>query len=101
MPDATDDVIRLMAGKDLKLVWYHGTGIGRRSLDRLELQTMTARALNMTSMGFKGPALVPPEVLTELLQLKLVEKTSAPSDTSQSVFHLTEAGRARALTQPA
>ena len=97
MPDTSDDLIRQMTRKDLKLVWYHGTGAGRKSLDRLELQTMSARALNTTSMGFKGPTLVPRELLTELLQMKLVEKIAAPiSDASQSVFHLTEAGRAQA-----
>jgi hypothetical protein len=96
MADATDNVVRQMAVKDLKLVWYHAGGVGKRN--HLELQSMSKRALNTTSMGFKGPTPVPRELLTELLELKLVEKIAAPGDGSQSVFHLTEAGRARAKT---
>ena len=96
MADATDNIVRQMAAKDLKLVWYHAVGGGKRNLNHLELQSMHARALNTTSMGFKGPTPVPRELLTELLQLKLVEKVATPSDGSQSVFHLTEAGHAHA-----
>jgi hypothetical protein len=96
MPVATDEIVRQMAGKDLKLVWYHTVGGGKKNLNHLELQSMNVRALNTTSMGFRGPTSVPRELLTELLQLKLVEKVAAPSDASQSVFHLTDAGRAHA-----
>jgi len=94
MADATDNVVRQMAVKDLKLVWYHAATGGKRN--HLELQSMNLKALNTTSMGFKGPTAVPRELLTELLQLKLVEKIATPSDVSQSVFHLTEAGREHA-----
>ena len=96
MAGASDNVVRQMAAKDLKLVWYHAAGGGKRSLNHLELQSMNVRALNTTSMGFQGPTTVPRELLTELLQLKLVEQVAEPSDRSQSVFHLTEAGRAHA-----
>ena len=92
----TTDVIRQMADEDLKLVWYHGIGSGKKKLHLVELQTMTARALNTPSTGFVGPQTVSSEVLTELLQLKFVEK-AAVSDTSKSIFHLTDTGRARAL----
>ncbi len=95
MPAPANDVARQMAGKDLKLVWYHSNASGKRKLDHVELQAMSARALNTTSLGFKGPTPMPRELLTEMLQLKLIEKVGAESDNSRSVFHLTEAGRAR------
>lgn len=96
MAEATDDIVRQMARNDLKLVWYHSAPGGKRRFNHLELQAMNVRALNMTSMGFKGPTTVPREMLSKLLQLKLVQKIAAPNDASQSVFHLTDAGRALA-----
>ena len=94
MADATDNIVRQMAAKDLKLVWYHAARGEKRNY--AELQSMNVKALNTTSMGFKGPTPVPRELLTELVNLKLVEKIATPTDASQSVFHLTEAGRALA-----
>jgi hypothetical protein len=90
----TTDVIRQMVDEDLKLVWYHG--IGKKKPHLIELQTTTARALNTPSTGFVGPQAVSNDVLTELLQLKFVEK-AASSDATKSIFHLTDTGRARAL----
>jgi hypothetical protein len=91
------DVIRQMAREDVKLVWYHATGSGKKSLDLVELQTANVRAVNSTSLGFKGPIAVPRELLNKLLELKFIERAPATSDASRSIFHLSDAGRARAL----
>ena len=94
MPGSTDDFLRQMVERNLKLVSYHR---GTKKLDHAELQTMDVSALNTRSSGFKGPAIVPLDVFNQMLQLKLIEETSALSDASRSIFHLTEAGRARGL----
>ncbi len=83
-----------MVKGNLKLVSYHR---GTKKLDHTELQTMNVSGLNTTSSGFKGPAIVPLEVFNQMLQFKLIEETSGQSDTSRSIFHLTEAGRSRGL----
>ena len=66
------------------------------SPDASDADKIAAVTVNTTSMGFKGPTALPRELLTELLQLKLVEKIATPSDGTQSVFHLTDAGREHA-----
>jgi hypothetical protein len=94
MPGSTDDFLRQMVKGNLKLVSYHR---GTQKLDHAELQTMNVNALNRTSAGFRGPAIVPLHVFNEMVQLKLIAETGAAADTSRSTFYLTDAGRARAL----
>lgn len=90
------DVIRQMADNDLRLVCYHATRIGKGNRELIELQATSAWALNASSSGFKGPIPVHRELLDDLLQLMFIEQIATPRNSSQSVFQLTEAGRARA-----
>ncbi len=94
MSGSTDDFLRQMVKRNLKLVSYHR---GVKKLDHAELQTMDVSALNARSSGFKGPAIVPLDVFNQMLQFKLIEEISAQSDASRSIFHLTEAGRVRGI----
>ena len=92
MTGSADDFLRQMIKGNLKLVSYHR---GTKKLDHAELQTMDVSALNTRSSGFKGPSIVPLDVFNQLVQAKLIAETSGQSDASRSIFHLTEAGRAR------
>ena len=97
MPGSADDFLRQMAKGNLRLVLYHVHPRGTKKLDHAELQTMDVKMLNMRSSGFKGPATVPLDAFNDMLQLKLIEMIGSQSDASQSIFHLTEAGRNRGL----
>jgi len=97
MSEPTDDFLRQMVAGNLKLVWYHAHARGAAKRDYAELQLMDVRMLNKRSSGYAGPAAIPLTTFNDMLQLKLIEKVGAQSDKSQSIFHLTEAGRARGL----